>query len=97
VDAVAEFWDPDIIWRPAEGAIDDVGEMHGPEAVRRYTEDFGHIPQGAVSGSEKSLFATFLTGNRATCGRDRLDLRVANRTTSGLGGCASSSTEGAFG
>jgi ketosteroid isomerase-like protein len=40
VDAVAEFWDPDITWRPAEGAIDDVGEMHGPEAVRRYIEDW---------------------------------------------------------
>jgi ketosteroid isomerase-like protein len=40
VDAVAEFWDPDITWRPAEGAIDDVGEMHGPEAVRRYVEDW---------------------------------------------------------
>jgi ketosteroid isomerase-like protein len=40
VDAVAEFWDPDISWRAAEGAIDDVGEMHGPEAVRRYVEDW---------------------------------------------------------
>jgi ketosteroid isomerase-like protein len=40
VDAVAEFWDPDINWRAAEGAIDDVGEMHGPEAVRRYIQDW---------------------------------------------------------
>ncbi len=40
VDAMAEFWDPDIEWRPAEGAIDDVGEMHGPEAVRRYMQDW---------------------------------------------------------
>ncbi len=40
VDAVAEFWDPDITWRAAEGAIDDVGEMHGAEAVRRYIEDW---------------------------------------------------------
>ena len=40
VDAVAEFWDPDITWRAAEGAIDDVGEMHGPEAVRRYIQDW---------------------------------------------------------
>jgi ketosteroid isomerase-like protein len=40
VDAVAEFWDPDITWRPAEGAIDDFGEMHGPEAVRRYIQDW---------------------------------------------------------
>ena len=40
VDAVAEFWDPDITWRAAEGAIDDVGEMHGPEAVRRHIQDW---------------------------------------------------------
>ena len=40
VDAMAEFWDPDINWRAAEGAIDDVGEMHGPVAVRRYIQDW---------------------------------------------------------
>ena len=40
VDAMAEFWDPDIDWRAAEGAIDDVGEMHGPVAVRRYIQDW---------------------------------------------------------
>ena len=40
LDAMAEFWDPDIDWRAAEGAIDDVGEMHGQVAVRRYMEDW---------------------------------------------------------
>src|SRR5215212_10705659 len=40
VDAMAEFWDPDIDWRAAEGAIDDVGELHGPVAVRRYIQDW---------------------------------------------------------
>jgi ketosteroid isomerase-like protein len=40
LDAMAEFWDPDIEWRAAEGAIDDVGEMHGPVAVRRYVQDW---------------------------------------------------------
>ena len=39
-DAMAEFWDPDIDWRAAEGAIDDVGEIHGPVAVRRYVQDW---------------------------------------------------------
>ena len=29
VDAMAEFWDPDIVWLAAQGAIDDVGEIHG--------------------------------------------------------------------
>ena len=40
LDAMAEFYDPDIDWRAAEGAIDDVGEMHGPVAVRRYIQDW---------------------------------------------------------
>ena len=40
LDAMAEFWDTDIDWRAAEGAIDDVGEMHGPVAVRRYIQDW---------------------------------------------------------
>jgi ketosteroid isomerase-like protein len=40
LDAMAEFWDPDIDWRAAEGAIDDVGEMDGPVAVRRYMQDW---------------------------------------------------------
>jgi ketosteroid isomerase-like protein len=40
LDAMAEFWDPDIEWRAAEGAVDDVGEMHGPVAVRRYVQDW---------------------------------------------------------
>lgn len=40
LDAYAEFWDPDIDYRAAEGAIDDVGEMHGPVAVRRYVQDW---------------------------------------------------------
>jgi ketosteroid isomerase-like protein len=40
LDAIAELWDPDIDWRAAEGAIDDVGEMHGPVAVRRYVQDW---------------------------------------------------------
>ena len=37
---MADFWAPDIDWRAAEGAIDDVGEMHGPVAVRRYIQDW---------------------------------------------------------
>ena len=33
-DGLAEFWHPDINWRAAEGALDDVGLMEGPDAVR---------------------------------------------------------------
>src|SRR5437588_764482 len=40
IDAAAEFWHPEISWRAIEGAPDDVGEMHGIEAARRYVEDW---------------------------------------------------------
>jgi len=49
LDAMAEFWDPDIDWRAAEGAIDDVGEMHGSVAVRRYIQDWIDTFDGSVS------------------------------------------------
>jgi uncharacterized protein len=35
-DGLAEFWHPDINWRAAEGALDDVGLMEGPDAMRDY-------------------------------------------------------------
>ena len=40
MNAMAEFWDPDIDWRAAEGEVDDVGEMHGRVAVRRHIQDW---------------------------------------------------------
>jgi ketosteroid isomerase-like protein len=40
LDALAEFWDPDITWRAMEGAPDDVGEMRGADAVRRYVGEW---------------------------------------------------------
>ena len=40
LDAVAELWHPDINWRAIEGAPDDVGEMHGIDAARRYVKDW---------------------------------------------------------
>ena len=36
VDRLAEFLHPEINWRAMEGAPDDVGEMRGMEAARRY-------------------------------------------------------------
>jgi uncharacterized protein len=36
LDGLAEFWHPDINWRAAEGALDDVGLMEGPDAIRDY-------------------------------------------------------------
>jgi ketosteroid isomerase-like protein len=40
VDAVAQFWDPQIDWRSAEGALDDVGVIRGVEAMRAYAQDW---------------------------------------------------------
>ena len=40
LDALAEFWHPDITWRAAEGALDDVGLMEGPGALRHYYEQW---------------------------------------------------------
>jgi ketosteroid isomerase-like protein len=40
LDASAEFWHPDINWRAAGGALDDVGLMEGPGALRRYYEQW---------------------------------------------------------
>jgi ketosteroid isomerase-like protein len=38
LDAVAEFWHPDIDWRAVEGAADDVGIIRGRDGLRRYYE-----------------------------------------------------------
>jgi ketosteroid isomerase-like protein len=36
LDAVAEFWHPDIEWRAVEGYLDDVGLIRGPDELRQY-------------------------------------------------------------
>jgi ketosteroid isomerase-like protein len=55
VGAIAEFWDPDINWRAIEGAPDDVGEMHGREAVRRYVEDHFDVFDGITMVPEELI------------------------------------------
>ena len=40
VEAAAKFWHPDIEWRAIEGAADDVGLIHGQDALRRYYQDW---------------------------------------------------------
>jgi ketosteroid isomerase-like protein len=40
LDALMEYFDREINWRAIEGAPDDVGEMHGKDAVRRYLQDW---------------------------------------------------------
>jgi ketosteroid isomerase-like protein len=84
LDAMAEFWDADIDWRAAEGAIDDVGEMHGPVAVRRYIQDWIDtfddfsvvVEQVRDVGEDRVLVVQRLTG-RAKLSGTETDLRYA--------------------
>lgn len=57
VDAVVEFWDPEINYRAAEGAIDDVGEMNGRAAVRRYVQDWVDMFDVLAVGAEEIVDA----------------------------------------
>jgi uncharacterized protein len=40
LDGWLMFFDPEVNWRAAEGALDDVGEMRGTEAMRGYVQDW---------------------------------------------------------
>ena len=88
LDAMAEFWDPDIDWRAAEGAIDDVGEMHGPVAVRRYFQDLLDVfdaPSVVVEelrdvGDDRVLAIQRVKG-RAKLSGIEIDLRFASVST----------------
>lgn len=40
LDGMAQYWDRQIDWRAIEGAVDDVGEIHGIEALRRYYQEW---------------------------------------------------------
>jgi ketosteroid isomerase-like protein len=55
LDALAEFWHPDINWRAMEGAVDDVGEMHGTAAARRYVQDWLDTFEDVTSVAEELL------------------------------------------
>ena len=57
VDALAEFLDPDIEWRAAEGEIDDVGDMRGPEAVLRHAQDWFDMFDGLSVVAEELIDA----------------------------------------
>jgi ketosteroid isomerase-like protein len=72
VDGLAEFVHPEINWRAMEGAPDDVGEMHGPEAARRYVEDwyetfddFTTVPEELLDAGAGSVVAVLHVSGRA--------------------------------
>ena len=53
LDAMAEYWDDEINWRAIEGAPDDVGEMHGPERLRRYFQEWVDLFEGITNVAEE--------------------------------------------
>ena len=72
VDGLASFWHPDIEWRAVEGVPDDVGEMHGREALRRYAQDwldtfdnFTFVAEELLDGADDRVVAVQRITGRA--------------------------------
>src|SRR5436190_19014024 len=57
VDGLAEFWHPDINWRAAEGALDDVGLMEGHDALRDCLRQWEQTVQGGRTEAEELIDA----------------------------------------
>jgi ketosteroid isomerase-like protein len=55
LDAMADYWDDEINWRAIEGAPDDVGEMQGPERVRRYFQEWVDMFDGITNVAEELI------------------------------------------
>ena len=55
LDGMGEYWDEKINWRAIEGAPDDVGEIEGPERVRRYFQDWVDMFEGITLAAEELL------------------------------------------
>jgi ketosteroid isomerase-like protein len=84
LDATAEFWDADINWRAIEGAPDDVGEMHGPERLRRYLgellEIFDNVtivPEELLDLGDDRVVAVLRLAGRAKLSGLETELRFA--------------------
>ena len=88
VDAAAKFWHPEITWRAIEGAPDDVGEMHGIEAARRYVEDwfdtfdnFRSEPEELIAVGDDQMVAVVHISGRAKASGIETELRYASVST----------------
>ena len=73
--ALAELFAPDIEWRAIEGAPDDVGPMHGLDAVRAYAQDwFDHFddlrlePEELIEAGEHVIAVQRLSGRAKASG-----------------------------
>jgi ketosteroid isomerase-like protein len=84
VDALVEFLHPEINWRAMEGAPDDVGEMQGIEASRRYVEDwfetfddFTTIPEELLDAGEDRVVGVLHVSGCAKLSGITTELRYA--------------------
>jgi ketosteroid isomerase-like protein len=57
LDGLAEFWHPEINWRAAEGALDDVGLMEDPDAIRDYLRQWEETFEGGRMEAEELIDA----------------------------------------
>ena len=84
LDAMAEFWDADINWRAIEGALDDVGEMQGIDAARRYCQDWldtfddlTSVPEEVIDADDDRVIAVQRVTGRARLSGVETEIRYA--------------------
>jgi ketosteroid isomerase-like protein len=82
--AMTDFWAADINWRAIEGAPDDVGEIQGPEALRRYFQDWidtfdnvSNVPEELVDLGDDRVLAVQRATGRARASGVETELRYA--------------------
>jgi ketosteroid isomerase-like protein len=84
LDALMEYFDREVNWRAMEGAPDDVGEMNGRDAVRRYLqdwldtfEDITSVPVELLDCGDDHVVATIHVTGRARLSGIETELRYA--------------------
>jgi len=76
LDALTEYFDQEINWRAMEGAVDDVGEINGRQAMRRYLQDwldtFDNVTSAPTAlldvGDDRVLAVVHVTGRARLSG-----------------------------
>ena len=88
VEGASEAWHPEINRRAMEGAPDDVGEMQGIEAARRYVEDwfdtfdgFQSVPEELLDAGNDQVVAVIHISGRAKSSGIATEQRYANVST----------------
>jgi ketosteroid isomerase-like protein len=84
LDAMADYWDPEINWRAIVGAPDDVGEMRGIDAARQYVqdwldtfEDITSVVEELLDVDEERVLAVLRVRGRARLSGVQTELRYA--------------------